>query len=84
MTTVNIADMANTAPTLTRQQKTITTLIGAGKTNDDIAKELFVSVNTVKVHIRSIYRRLGLEDGAQNNRVVVALYAIRSGMVEVL
>jgi LuxR family maltose regulon positive regulatory protein len=29
-------------------------------TNDDIALQLYVSVNTVKTHTRSIYRKLGV------------------------
>ena len=35
-------------------------LIAAGRTNIEIAAELVVSVNTVKVHVKSIYRKLNL------------------------
>ena len=28
--------------------------------NEQIARELFVSVNTVKVHLKSLYRKLGV------------------------
>lgn len=37
--------------------------------NADIAAELFLSVNTVKTHVRSIYRKLGVD----NRREAVAL-----------
>ncbi|HQR27803.1 MAG TPA: LuxR C-terminal-related transcriptional regulator [Nocardioides sp.] len=33
--------------------------------NEDIANELFVSVNTLKTHLTNIYRKLGVEDREQ-------------------
>ncbi len=39
--------------------------IAAGYSNDQIAAELYVSINTVKTNIRSTYSRLGLRTRAQ-------------------
>ena len=40
-------------------------LIAAGKTNREIAKELFVSIGTVKSHAKSIYRKLDAHSRTQ-------------------
>lgn len=43
---------------LSRQEKNIQTLILQGKTNKEIANELFISLSTVKTHITNIYSKL--------------------------
>ena len=35
-------------------------LLVAGLSNDEIAAKLFVSPNTVKFHIKNLYRKLGV------------------------
>ncbi len=40
-------------------------LIAAGKTNRQIATELFVSVGTVKTHINNVYRKLDAHSRTQ-------------------
>ncbi len=35
-------------------------LLPSMMSNEQIARELFVSVNTVKVHLKSLYRKLGV------------------------
>jgi len=45
-------------PDLSRQERNIQTLILEGKTNKEIANELFISLNTVKTHITNIYSKL--------------------------
>jgi DNA-binding NarL/FixJ family response regulator len=41
--------------------------LAAGHSNDEIARRLFISPNTVKFHLRVIYERLGV-----HNRVEAA------------
>ena len=40
-------------------------LIGAGRSNPEIAAELFISGATVKTHVRHILAKLDLRDRAQ-------------------
>ncbi len=42
---------------LSRQERNVRSLILEGKTNKEIANELFISVNTVKTHITNIYQK---------------------------
>ena len=50
-------------------------LVGAGLTNEEIAKELYVSINTVKTYIRHAYRKMGVTD-----RSGAVLWAARHGL----
>ena len=45
---------------LTRREKEILALIAAGHTNSQIANSLFISRETVRWHVRSIYSKLGV------------------------
>ncbi len=47
-----------------------------GRSNEEIAKALFISVNTVRSHVRSILTKLNLE-----NRTQAAVYAYESGLL---
>jgi DNA-binding CsgD family transcriptional regulator len=46
--------------TLTATEKRVADLVGAGRTNQEVAETLFVSVRTVESHLGRIYRKLGL------------------------
>lgn len=48
------------AEPLSAQEQRVLRLLGAGLSNPEIAEELIVSVNTVKTHLQSIYRKLGV------------------------
>jgi DNA-binding NarL/FixJ family response regulator len=53
----------------------IFTSLASGKSNQDIASELSLSVNTVHNHIASILAKLHLD-----NRIQAAVQAVRSGI----
>ncbi len=50
-------------------------LIAKGLSNEEIAQELYLSVNTIKTRIRSTYRRLGVQHRSQ-----AVAWAIRHGL----
>lgn len=45
-------------PDLSKQEQTVKNLILEGKSNKEIASELFISLSTVKTHITNIYSKL--------------------------
>ena len=60
---------------LTNRERDVIELASHGSTNRQIADKLVVTENTVKVHLRNIYRKLGV----QNRHQLTAL-AHRSGL----
>jgi DNA-binding NarL/FixJ family response regulator len=58
------AAAARLAP-LSEREVEVLGLIGAGRSNPEIAGELFISVATVKSHVRSILAKLDLRDRPQ-------------------
>jgi len=61
---------------LTKRELEVLELIVAGQSNQSISERLYVSVGTVKTHVRNILNKLGVEDRAQ-----AAVLALRSGLV---
>ncbi len=61
---------------LTGRELEILVLIGEGKTNQEIADELFIGIKTVKTHVSNILSKLGVED-----RTKAAVYAHRNNLV---
>ncbi|MDV3205758.1 MAG: LuxR C-terminal-related transcriptional regulator, partial [Rhodococcus ruber] len=50
--------------------------------NQDIASELFLSVDAVKTHLRALFAKFGVEDLPQNQkRVRLAELALHSGVI---
>lgn len=47
---------------LTRQQRKVLTVMAAGKSNKEIARELGICEGTVKVHVNAAYRALGVHN----------------------
>jgi len=65
------------ADDLTEREREVARLVGQGRNNLEIARELVISDKTVKTHISNILSKLGLQDRTQ-----LAIYAIRNGLVE--
>ena len=50
---------------LSPQEQRVLQLLVAGETNQQIAQELVVSVNTVKYHVKNLYQKLGVSNRLQ-------------------
>ncbi|MEO0458825.1 MAG: response regulator transcription factor [Cyanobacteria bacterium P01_A01_bin.114] len=61
---------------LTKRELEILELIVSGNSNAQIGEKLFVTVGTVKTHVRNILNKLGA-----NDRTQAAVRALRSGLV---
>jgi DNA-binding CsgD family transcriptional regulator len=55
---------------LTAVEERIAELVGAGRTNREVATTLFLSVRTVESHLSRIYRKLGLRSRTELSRRV--------------
>jgi DNA-binding NarL/FixJ family response regulator len=62
---------------LSDREREVLVLVSTGATNEEIAQELIITKNTVKVHLRHILEKLDLR-----NRQQVAAYAAREGMIK--
>jgi DNA-binding NarL/FixJ family response regulator len=61
---------------LTRREAEVLRLLVDGLTNNDIAKTLDISYETVKEHIEHIIHKIGVTDRTQ-----AAVWAVRKGLV---
>jgi LuxR family maltose regulon positive regulatory protein len=58
---------------LSQQEVRVLRLLVAGMSNADIAQELVVSINTVKTHVKSIYRKLNVSSRAEAREIARGL-----------
>ena len=65
--------------TLSSRETEILVLVAQGKTNKEIASLLYISLNTVKVHVSNIFQKIGV-----SSRTEATLYAIEQGIVQSL
>lgn len=72
---IGSARTAEAADGLSDRERQVLVLVATGATNKEIANELTVTENTVKVHLRHILDKLDLR-----NRQQAAAYAVREGM----
>jgi len=65
------------APRLTEREMQVLKLVARGMNNRDIAKELFISENTVKNHVRNILEKLQI-----HSRMEAVMIAVRENLIE--
>lgn len=70
-------DPLNREAPLTRREQEILALIASGKSNQEIAKALYIAPGTVRVHVHTILQKLDVRD-----RIQAAVLAIQRGLVE--
>ncbi|MFL5913127.1 MAG: response regulator, partial [Gaiellaceae bacterium] len=65
-------------PKLTAREMEVLRQVARGMNNRDIARELFISENTVKNHVRNILEKLQL-----HSRMEAVVYAVREKLLEI-
>ena len=70
----SLADWPGREHNLTEREAETLALITAGLSNREIARKLFVTSNSVKTHVRSLYRKIGV-----NSRTKAVLWGVDHG-----
>jgi NarL family two-component system response regulator LiaR len=68
-------EVASPSTTLTQREQEVLALMALGSSNREIAHELYLSVDTVKTHVRTLFQKLGV-----SNRTQAALTAAEYGV----
>jgi DNA-binding CsgD family transcriptional regulator len=61
---------------LSEREQEILRFVATGVSNKEIARQLYISANTVRVHLRNIFIKIGV-----TTRTEAAMYAVHTGLV---
>ncbi|TYQ27706.1 response regulator transcription factor [Pseudanabaena sp. UWO310] len=61
---------------LSAREFEVLSMLVEGKSNPEIASNLYLSINTIKSHVNGIFNKLGV-----NDRVQAAVFAVRNQLV---
>ncbi|HMR65467.1 MAG TPA: response regulator transcription factor [Anaerolineae bacterium] len=73
----NQEDQAGESEALTEREIEVLEQVVTGATNKEIATSLYITENTVKIHLRNILEKLQVQ-----NRIQAAVYAVQAGIVK--
>lgn len=60
---------------LTEREREVIALMAEGRSNKAICAQLFLSPKTVEAHVKHIFRKLGIDESADDHRRVLAVLA---------
>ena len=63
---------------LSRRERQVLEMVVTGASNREIADKLVISINTVKVHMRNIFEKMGVQ-----SRTEASMRALQEGLVSV-
>ncbi|MFD6815662.1 response regulator transcription factor [Microbacterium sp. NPDC060132] len=69
-------DPAEVLAQLSPREREVARALATGASNDDIARRLFLSANTVKTHVKAVLAKLDVPD-----RVHVVIWAYENGLL---
>jgi DNA-binding NarL/FixJ family response regulator len=74
--TSNTASKLAKSTALTKRENEVLALVASGRSNKEVADDLFISIKTVETHKTNILEKLGLRNTAE-----LVKYAIKKGLV---
>lgn len=76
---MSIVQKAKEECPLTKRELQVVELLGEGLYNKEIAERLFISEKTVKNHVSSIFKKIGVTDRTQ-----AVVYAIKNNIIDIM
>ncbi len=68
--------MSNDKPALSKRELEVLQEVAKGSSNQEIARELVISINTVRVHLRNIFGKLKVQ-----SRTEATMWAVKEGWI---